>query len=97
MFEMVHVEDRILMSPPEIRFLPLRTVKFLVNFFANNFIKHGIIEEFFLFSIGKIISRKISFSSKEFPLFNPKEVVSHSDDESSSVEMFQREFSQEEK
>lgn len=96
-FEVVHVEDRILMSPPEVRFLPLRIVKFVVDFFANDFVKHRIVEEFSLFSVGEIVGREVSFSSKEFPLFNPKEMISHTDNESSSIEMFQREFSQEEK
>ncbi len=96
-FEVMHVEDRILMSPPEVRFLPLRIVKFVVNLFADYFIKHGVIEEFSLFSIGEIVGREVSFTSKEFPLLNPKEVISHTNNESPSIEMFQREFSQEEK
>lgn len=85
------------MSPPEVGFLPLRTVKFLIDLFAHDFVKHGVVEEFFLFSVGEVVGREVSFSSEEFPLFDPKEMVSHTDNECSSVEVFQREFSQEEK
>ena len=86
-FEVVHVEDRILMSPPEIWFLPLRTVKFLIDLFADDFVKHGVVEEFFLFSVGEVVSGKVSFSSEEFPLFDPKEMVSHSNYKCSGIEV----------